>query len=104
MSSYIKEIRLPDVDVGKMSEKLDEKQTTAYRQLTMRLRWPAMQTMLHMLYDVSRLAQKVTKASKEDYREALKLHQRFLEEAEQGRACLHFPRLSREKLCVGHIF
>ena len=83
-----------------MSEKLDEKQTTAYRQLTMRLRWPAMQTMLHMLYDVSRLAQKVTKASKEDYREALKLHQRFLEEAEQGRACLHFPRLSRGKLCL----
>ena len=56
--------------------------------------------MPHLLYDVSRLAQRVTKASEEDCREALKLHQRFLEEAEQGRACLHFPRLSREKLCL----
>ena len=79
---------------------MDEKQTTAYRQLAMRLRWPAMQTMPHLLYDVSRLAQRVTKASMEDYREALKLHQRFLEEAEQGRACLRFSRLSRDKLCL----
>ena len=97
MSGYIKEIRLPEVDVKRMSEKLDEKQTTAYRQLTMRLRWPAMQTMPHMLYKVSRLAQRVTRATKADYQEALKLHAEFLDEAEQGRACLHYPRLGRGK-------
>ena len=100
MSSYIKEIRLPEVDTRTMSGRLNEKQTTAYRQLTMRLRWPAMQTMPHLLYEVSRLAQKVTKATKEDYCEALKLHGKFLEEAQQGRACLHFPPLGKEKLCL----
>ena len=64
-----------------MGPALSEKETTAYRQLTMRLRWPAQQTMPQMLYEVSHLAQRVTRASKDDYKNALKLHGRFLEEA-----------------------
>ena len=37
MAQYIREIRLPDAPVKEMGEKLTEKETTAYRQLTMRL-------------------------------------------------------------------
>lgn len=102
MSAYVKEIRLPEIDVNGMAEdRLNEKQTTAYRQLTQRLRWPAAQTMPQMLYEVSRLAQRVTCAGREDYQNALKLHARFLEEVSEGRAALHYPRLRRQEgLCV----
>ena len=98
MASYVKDIRLPDVDVKEMGEKLSERQTTAYRQLTMRLRWPAQQTMPHLLYEVSSLAQRVTKASQADYKEALKLHSKFVSEAEVGRAALHYPILESEPM------
>ena len=104
MSSYIKEIRLPDVKVENMGAALNERETTAYRQLTMRLRWPAQQTMPQMLYEVSHLAQRVTKASKEDYKTALKLHGRFLEEANQGRSALRYPKLGKGKLFVVSYF
>ena len=100
MTSYVKDIRLPEVDVKDMGEKLSERQTTAYRQLTMRLRWPAQQTMPHLLYEVSSLAQKVTKASQADYKEALKLHSKFVSEADDGRATLHYPILESEPLYV----
>ena len=100
MSSYIKEIRLPDVKVENMGPALSEKETTAYRQLTMRLRWPAQQTMPQMLYEVSHLAQRVTRASKDDYKNALKLHGRFLEEASAGRSVLRYPKLGNGKLFV----
>ena len=95
MAQYIREIRVPDAPVKEMGEKLTEKETTAYRQLTMRLRWPAQQTMPHLLYEVSSLAQRVTKASKKDYQEALKLHQKFVEEMQAGRSSLHYPILKK---------
>ena len=60
MSGYIREIRVPDLDPKSLGEQLDDKQLTAYRQLTMRLRWPAQQTMPHCLYEVSSLAQRVS--------------------------------------------
>lgn len=104
MSSYIKEIRLPDVKVENMGPALSEKETTAYRQLTMRLRWPAQQTMPQMLYEVSHLAQRVTRASKDDYKNALKLHGRFLEEASAGRSVLRYPKLGKGKLFVVSYF
>ena len=95
MAQYIREIRIPEAPVKEMGERLTEKEVTAYRQLTMRLRWPAQQTMPHMLYEVSSLAQRVTKASKKDYQEALKLHKRFVEEADAGRSSLHYPPLKK---------
>ena len=61
----------------------------------MRLRWPAQQTMPHMLYEVSNLAQRATKATYADYKEAVKLHQKFVEEANAGRARLTYPPLDK---------
>ena len=87
-----------------MGPALSEKETTAYRQLTMRLRWPAQQTMPQMLYEVSHLAQRVTRASKDDYKNALKLHGRFLEEASAGRSVLRYPKLGNGKLFVVSYF
>lgn len=105
MAQYIREIRIPEVPVKEMGEKLTEKETTAYRQLTMRLRWPAQQTMPQMMYEVSSLAQRVTKASRKDYQEALKLHKRFVEEADAGRSSLHYPPLKGdEKLFIATYF
>ena len=88
MTEYIKQIKVQDL---KGSGPMDPKGITLFRQLIMRLRWPAQQTMPHLLYQVSSLAQRVTKATFEDYREAVALTKKFVEEAEAGRASLTYP-------------
>ena len=97
MTQYIKDIVPPAAIPG--TGPLIGKETTLYRQLLMRLRWPAQQTMPHMLYEVSLLAQRVEKATREDLREVIKLHAKFVAEAEEGRACLKYPKMDEnEKL------
>ena len=63
MTEYIRQIKVQEL---KGTGPLDQKGVTLFRQLTMRLRWPAQQTMPHLLYEVSSLAQRVTKATHED--------------------------------------
>ena len=49
-----------------------------------------------MLYEVSALAQKVSRATGADFKEAVKLHRKFLSEAEAGRAALYYPKQEGE--------
>lgn len=100
MADYVKEIKLPEDTVKDLAAPLSPKQLTCYRQLTMRLRWPAQIAMPHMLYDVSLRAQKVSSATGLDYKETKKLYTRFLEEAESGRAVLKYPPLKGDLYLV----
>ena len=93
MAKYIKQIKVEELHG---SGPLNPREVTLYRQLVMRLRWPAQQVMPHLLYEVSSLAQRVNRATHADYKEAVKLHQKFLEESNQGRAQITYPPL-REK-------
>ena len=96
MASYVKNIHVPKVEKkrGEASkEPLSPADLTAFRQLVMRLRWPAQLAMPQMLYSVSSLAQRVAKATYADMEEAMGLHKKFLEEVREGRAELRYPKL-----------
>eukprot|EP00435_Cladocopium_sp_Y103_P009668 s4251_g2.t1 len=93
MSQYIRQIKIEPLQGN---GDLGPREVTLYRQLVMRLRWPAQQVMPHLLYQVSNLAQRVNKATYADYREAVKLHSQFLDEAAQGRAQLVYPKLNEK--------
>ena len=90
VSQYIREIKVPELSG---QGPLDEKGISLYRQLTQRLRWPAQQTLPQLLYEVSSLAQRVNRATHEDFKEAVELYHKFKTEAEEGRAVLKYPRL-----------
>ena len=60
----------------------------------MRLRWPAQLAAPQLLYEVSLLAQKVSKATHKDFKDALALHAKFLTEVDEGRAALKYPRMN----------
>ena len=60
VSRYIKEIKVEKLQGEGL---LGPREVTLYRQLVMRRRWPAQQMMPRMLYEVSNLAQRVTKAT-----------------------------------------
>ena len=94
MSSYVRNIKVPTVVKKADDVPLDAKELTSYRQLVMRMRWPAQLALPQLLYEVSLLAQRVSKATHGDFKEALKLHQKFLDEVEEGRAVLKYPRMS----------
>ena len=93
MSSYVRNIKVPTVERKADDVPLDAKELTSYRQLVMRMRWPAQLAMPQLLYEVSLLAQRVSKATHGDFKEALKLHQKFLQEVEEGRAVLKYPKM-----------
>ncbi|CAL1157114.1 unnamed protein product [Cladocopium goreaui] len=94
MKQYINQIK---VELLQGSGPLNPRELTLYRQLIMRLRWPAQQAMPHMLYEVSALAQRVSRAQHSDYKEAVKLHGKFKEEASQGRARLTYPKIEEKE-------
>jgi len=94
MMQYIKQIKVEPLSG---SGPLNPREVTLYRQLVMRLRWPAQQAMPHMLYEISALAQRVSRAQHSDYKEAVTLHQKFVEEASQGRAQLTYPKLKEKE-------
>ena len=91
MGAYIRNIKVPEMQKKKPDEPLDTQGVTQYRQLTMRLRWPAQLATPHKLYEISSLAQRVNQATYKDFQEAVKLHQNFLEEEKAGRAKLRYP-------------
>ena len=93
MSNYVRNIKVPTVERKADDVPLDAKELTSYRQLVMRMRWPAQLALPQLLYEVSLLAQRVSKATHGDFKEALKLHQKFLQEVEEGRAVLKYPKL-----------
>ena len=91
MSAYVKGIKVPEPQQKGGADPLVPEDVTRYRQLTMRLRWPAQQAMPQKLYEVSALAQRVNKATYDDFKEAVKLHGSFLEEVEAERSHLYYP-------------
>ena len=92
MASYVHGIKVPEPEKKKGTEPLSPEDVTRFRQLTMRLRWPAQQAMPQKLYEVSAMAQKVNKATYDDFKEAVKLHGSFLEEVAAERGHLHYPQ------------
>lgn len=102
MSAYVKAIKVPEIEKKKGDQPLDEKELTAYRQLVMRLRWPAQLAMPQMLYEVSLLAQRVSKATHKDFQEAVALHAKFIKEVEAGRAELKYPRMKGVPFLVSY--
>ena len=82
---------------------LDAGGLTKYRQLIMRLRWPAQQVMPHLLYEISRLAQRVSGATHGDFQDALKAHKLMVQEKDAGRAALRYPKIPGE-LCLVTFF
>ena len=97
MCRYIREIKVPTMDRTAPDHVLTAEELTLFRQLVMRLRWPAQHVMPQVLYEVSRLAQRVSGATFGDFQDALKLHQKLLQEASVGRGCLRYPALQLQE-------
>ena len=103
MKKYVEEIRLPEMEKEAPEKVLDAGGLTKYRQLIMRLRWPAQQVMPHLLYEISRLAQRVSGATYGDFQDALKAHKLMVQEKDAGRAALKYPKIPGE-LCLVTFF
>ena len=103
MKKYIEEIRVPEMEKENPEKELDAAGLTKYRQLVMRLRWPAQQVMPHMLYEISRLAQRVSGATYGDFQDALKVYKMLIQEKDAGRAVLKYPEIPGE-LCLVSYF
>eukprot|EP00913_Durusdinium_trenchii_P021584 g20282.t1 len=103
MKKYVEEIRLPEMEKEAPEKVLDAGGLTKYRQLIMRLRWPAQQVMPHLLYEISRLAQRVSGATHGDFQDALKAHKLMVQEKDAGRAGLRYPKIPGE-LCLVTFF
>ena len=88
MKRYILETIKPiSVKRGdKPDRRLTPAETTAFRSLIMQLRWPAQKVLSQVLYGVSALAQKVNEACVSDTKEANRLAELAISEAEAGRA------------------
>eukprot|EP00435_Cladocopium_sp_Y103_P016026 s641_g4.t1 len=100
MESYIENIQIPELEAKDPEAALVGRDLTCYRQLIMRLRWPAAQTMPQLLYETSSLAQRVSQATVKDFKDAVKLHSKMKEEAQQGRARLRYPKIKGELALV----
>ena len=103
MKKYVEEIRLPEMSKEAPEKILDAAGLTKFRQLVMRLRWPAQQVMPHLLYEISRLAQRVSGATHGDYQDAVKVHKLMIQEKDAGRAALRYPKIPGE-LCLVTFF
>ena len=93
MSSYVQNIVVPKLEKKPSEKLLNATELTQYRQLVMRLRWPAQLAMPQCLYEVSLLAQRVSKATHEDIKAALALHKKMLVEKEAGRVRIRYPKM-----------
>ena len=94
MSVYIKAIKVPEIQKKKDDIPLDAQELTTFRQLVMRLRWPAQLAAPKLLYEVSLLAQKISKVTHKDFKDALALHGKFRTEVDEGRVALKYPRMN----------
>eukprot|EP00435_Cladocopium_sp_Y103_P006671 s1678_g2.t1 len=102
MASYVRSIKTPEVEKKNPAGPLTPKEVTCYRQLVMRRRWPAQQTMPHLLYWTCSLAQRVNQATYADFVEAVKLHELMVAEAGAGRARLFYPKIKGEPYVVSY--
>ena len=93
MSSYVGNIAVPKLEKKPGETLLNAAELTQYRQLVMRLRWPAQLAMPQCLYEVSLLAQRVTRATHDDMKAAVALHKKFLQEKEAGRVKIRYPKM-----------
>ena len=93
MSSYVGNIAVPKLEKRPGETLLNATELTQYRQLVMRLRWPAQLAMPQCLYEVSLLAQRVTRATHDDMKAAVALHKKFLQEKEAGRVKIRYPKM-----------
>ena len=59
--------------------------------------------MPHLLYEISRLAQRVSGATHGDFQDALKAHKLMVQEKDAGRAALRYPKIPGE-LCLVTFF
>ena len=102
MVKYVKNMKVPTMEPKAPDAKLEGRDLTAYRQLVMRLRWPAYQAMPHMLYTTSYLAGRASQAVYADFVDACKVHRTMLQEAEAGRARLYYPPMKGEPYILSY--
>ena len=104
MDKYVEGIDPLAAPKRKPEDPLTADETSQYRRLVMKMRWPAQHCMPQMLYSVSKLAQKVTKATVQDFKDALKTLSTMKEEAKLGRARLWYQKIPEEELQVFSYF
>lgn len=104
MDKYVAGIDPPAAPKRGVDELLTEEEVTQFRRLIMKMRWPAQHCMPQLLYQVSKLAQRVTKATVLDFKEALKALETMKLEAEQGRARLWYRQVPEKELAVFSFF
>ena len=85
MSEYVDKISPAEVTT-KPEEALDRTQLSSFRRLVMQLRWPAHLVMLEFLFQVSQLAQEMSRAKGKDLTAANKLLKAMKEAARKGEA------------------
>ena len=83
MDKYIQGIEAPEAPKASPTTALTPEEVSQYRRLVMKMRWPAQHCMPQMLYSVSKLAQQVTKATVQDFKEALSVLKTMRQEAEK---------------------
>lgn len=98
MDKYVAGIEPPAAPKRSADDPLTEEE------VTLKMRWPAQHCMPQLLYQVSKLAQRVTKAMVQDFKEALKALETIKQEAEQGRARLWYHQVPENELAVFSFF
>ena len=94
----IENVHLPSVPKGK----LFGEHVTRFRQLVMKMRWPAQHVFPEFMYRISSLAQRVGTASYDDMKEAHALCAEMRLAAEQGQAKLVYRPLKGEPMFVSY--
>ena len=93
MTAYVLQIQpAPVPEKGKLGGQT----LTNYRQLVMKMRWPVQHVLPEYMYKISALAQRVTKATHEDVKEANSLLAEMQELARNGGAKLQYRPLEGE--------
>ena len=104
MDKYVAGIEVMPLPKGKLDQKLNAAETSQFRRLIMRMRWPAQHCMPQMLYYISKLAQEVNCATIHSFKEALATLQLMKEEALQGRARLWYRKIREGDMAVVTFF
>lgn len=89
MTEYINKIQTAEIS-GIPNEALTPQHVTAFRRLVMQMRWPAQHVMPEYMFVVSDLAQRVTRATYEDWKKATQVLREMKESAKQGQARIQY--------------
>ena len=94
-------LKIENVDLSKVTKgKLMSEDLTRFRQLVMRMRWPAQHVWPEFMFRISSLAQRVGTASFDDMKEAHSLCSEMHAAAHEGRAKITYRPLQGEHLFV----